>query len=100
MNNYIFSIGLNDKDSKMQEINTIDCYKLATNLLIEYFWWGTINEWKWVYTHENWDIVIENTLICSVCTDKDINKFIQDAKRIFNQESILVQKINSEVKFC
>ena len=99
MNNYIFSIGLNDKNTKVQEINTIDCYKLATNLLIEYFWWWTINEGKWVYTHDNWDIVIENTLICSVCTDKDIKNFLEDAKRIFNQESILVQKINSEVKF-
>jgi len=100
MNNYIFSIGLNDKNTKRQEINTIDCYKLATNLLIEHFGGGTINEWKWVYTHENWDIVIENTLICSVCTDKDVTPFIEDAKRIFNQESILKQKIISEVTFC
>ena len=99
MNNYIFSIGLNDKDSKMQEINTIDCYKLATNLLIEYFGWWTINEGKGVYTHDDGTIVIENTLICSVCTDKNIDKFIHDAKKIFNQESILVQKINSDVKF-
>jgi hypothetical protein len=83
----------------MQEINTIDCYKLATNLLIEYFGWWTINEWKGVYTHDDGTIVIENTLLCSVCTDKNIDKFIQDAKRIFNQESILVQKINSDVKF-
>lgn len=99
MKNYTISIWLNDKDSKNQEINTLDAYKIATNLIIKYFWWGTINEGKWVYTHDDWTIVIENTLICSICTSDSIENFIKDAKAVFNQESLMVQEIISKVSF-
>jgi hypothetical protein len=44
MNNYRIYIGLNDKNTKKQEINTLDAFKITTNLLIEYFGGGTINE--------------------------------------------------------
>lgn len=99
MQNYRIYIWLNDKNTKKQEINTIDAYKIATNLLIKYFGGWTINEWKGVYTHENWDVVIENTLICSICTSEKIEDFIKDCKIIYNQESIMIEKINSEISF-
>ena len=99
MNNYRIYIWLNDKNTKQQEINTLDAFKIATNLLIEYFWGWTINEWNWVYTHENWEVVIEKTLICSLSTSENIEKFIKDCKKIFNQESIMIEKINSEITF-
>lgn len=99
MNNYRIYIGLNDKNTKKQEINTLDAFKITTNLLIEYFGGWTINEGNWVYTHDNWEIVIEKTLICSLSTNENIDKFIKDCKKIFNQESIMIEKINSEISF-
>ena len=99
MKNYTISIWLNDKDSKQQEINTLDAYKIATNLIIKYFWGWTINEGKGVYTHDDWTIVIENTLICSICTSDSIENFIKDAKAVFNQESLMIQEIISKVTF-
>jgi hypothetical protein len=32
-------------------------------------------------------------------TNENIDKFIKDCKKIFNQESIMVEKINSEISF-
>lgn len=99
MKNYTISIWLNDKDSKQQEINTLDAYKIVTNLIIQHFWWGTINEGKWVYTHENWEIVVENTLICSIITDKDTSWFISDVKKFLNQESVMKEEVISRITF-
>ena len=99
MKNYSILIWLNDKDSKQQEILTLDAYKIATNLLIKYFGGGTINEWKGVYTHDNWEIVVENTLICSICTSESINEFVEQCKILFNQESVLIQEIISNISF-
>ena len=99
---YKFSIGLNDKNTKKQEIWVINAFKIATNLLIEYFWGWTINEWNWVYTHENGEIVIEKTLICSVVTNdiENVENFINECKKVFNQESILKEEIISKIDFC
>lgn len=92
--NYVFFIGLNDKNTKKQEITTTDAYKLAYNLLIEYFWWATIQESFWVYTHEDGTVVVEKSFKCEVTTDVtplEVDAFIDDAKKVFNQESIMVQ---------
>lgn len=99
MKNYTISIGLNDKNTKMQEINTLDAFKIVTNLIIQHFGWWTINEWKGVYTHENWEIVIENSLICSIITDKDTSWFINDVKKLLNQESVMKEEIISKITF-
>lgn len=100
--NYSFYVWLNDKNTKQQEISTIDAFKLATRLTINYFWGGTILESDWIYTHEDWQIVIEKTLKIEVITDENktnIDLYIWDLKKTFNQESILVKKSLEDVKF-
>lgn len=37
-------VGLNDKESKQQEISTIDAYKVVSNLITSNFEGGTISE--------------------------------------------------------
>ena len=81
---------LNDKDSKKQEVWILDAYKIVNNLLIKYFWIGTISESYWVYTHDDWEIVQEKTLVIDLYTDKDYYEFVDTLKAIFNQESIMV----------
>ena len=99
MKNIKFYLGLNDKDSQVQEINTIDCYKIAMNMIWSYFGGWTIEKWKWFYKHDDWTIVIEKTLIISTCTDKPYEKFIEDLKRTFNQESIMIEVLESNISF-
>ena len=86
-------IGLNDKDSKIQEISTIEAYKIVNRILND----CTIVEAKGKYTHADGAITTEATLIVTIF-DFD-NKFnIKDAcdklKLILNQEAIAVSVEN------
>lgn len=65
-------IGLNDKDSKVQEISTIDAYKIIGAICGD----CTITEGKGLYTHQ------DGTL--------DIVPVINSIKAALNQESVAV----------
>jgi hypothetical protein len=41
---HILFVGLNDKETKKQEISTLDAYKIAINILTKYFNGATITE--------------------------------------------------------
>lgn len=88
--NITIRLGLNDKDSKKQEVSTLDAYKIVNNLLVKTFWIWTISESFWIYTHENWEVVQEKTLVIDLYTEKDYYDFVEDLKAIFNQESVMV----------
>ena len=95
---YILNVGLNDKDSKIQKITTLEAYKMVENVLLSNGLSGyTIYQGKGLYRHDNGSIVQENTLIIEVLftDDKTINNIISILKQVLNQESILkqVQKI-------
>lgn len=94
-----FMIGLFDKDSHAQEHNTVSAYKLVQNLMVQEFWFGTIYESIWVYTHEDWTIVKEPTLVAFVITDKDYSEFVRLVKIALNQESIGVEEQLVSMKF-
>lgn len=44
-------MGLNDKDSKQQEISTLDAYKITANAIMKYFGGATITESTGIYKH-------------------------------------------------
>lgn len=90
---YTLYLGLNDKDSKIQEISTIEAYKIITNILASRFGGGTIFEAKGIYKHDDGNIVIENTLRIEIlfAEEKNVKKLVGDLKEIFNQESVAVQ---------
>lgn len=101
MKKIIIYCGLFDKDSKAQEISTINAYKVAANLLTEIIGFGTITEATGVYTHEDGQIVNEPTLRIEVS-----NVEIESMKRLaialksaFNQESIGFEVVNTEFDF-
>lgn len=103
MNNLKFTLylGLNDKDTKQQEIATVEAYKIVKNLLTADFDGGTIFEAEGVYRHEDGTVVTEKTLRIEILfaeTEK-VRILVNDLKRIFNQESVAVQveKITSEL---
>lgn len=94
-------LGLNDKDSKQQEIATVEAYKIVSNLISSDFDGGTIFEAKGIYKHEDGQIVTETTLRIELLFTEAIKvKALCDTlKKLFNQESIAVQEevINSEL---
>lgn len=94
--------GLNDKDSKKQEINTIDAYKIAVNVVLKYCGGATILEADGIYTHENGEIIIEKTLKIELIDidNVSINSIISELKTVFNQESILKQREIVTSEFC
>lgn len=94
-------LGLNDKDTKQQEIATVEAYKIVKNMLTSDFDGGTIFEAEGVYRHEDGTVVTEKTLRIEILfaeTNK-VRGFVADLKKIFNQEAVAVQveKITSEL---
>ena len=49
----ILFVGLFDKDSKAQEVTTLDAYKVASNLVTDIIGFGTITEAVGIYTHDD-----------------------------------------------
>lgn len=97
----ILFIGLFDKDSKAQEISTLDAYKIASNLLCDIIGFGTITEACGVYTHDSGEIVQEPTLRIEVSgIDIESMKRLAIAlKQALNQESIGFEVIHSDFNF-
>ena len=92
---YTLYVGLNDKDSKIQKVNTVEAYKIIENLLLNLNVEGaTIFEAKGLYKHENGEYVTENTLKIEIMfVEKPIVKQLVDSiELILNQESVAVQR--------
>lgn len=97
MQKFSLYVGLNDKTTKVQEISTIQAYKLITNIVVANKVDGfTILEANGYYVHEDNSISIEKSLkIEFLFIDIEIiKKIIKDLKIALNQESIILQKEN------
>ena len=94
-------VGLFDKETKRQEITTLDAYKVATNIFVETTGGATITEGRGVYTHHDGTVVVEPTLVCVVFGDDEeqIKKAAGMLKVAFNQESVVIKRVESNVMF-
>ena len=94
MDKYILYVGLNDKDTKTQKIDTLSAYNLTNNILLNYVEGARITQAKGIYKHNNGNIVIENTLVIELLfTDKTtVETIAKELKMALNQESIAIQK--------
>lgn len=102
MQKHILYIGLNDKDSKVQEINTIDAYKIVQNILIGVGYdGGNIQESTGFYRHESGEVMIEKSLRVELCfaEDKKTSDAIKQIKQVLNQEAVILEK-ESKDSFC
>ena len=93
MKKYTLYLGLNDKDSKVQEIATLEAYKMVNNLLMNLCDGATIFEADGLYKHESGEIVVEKTLRIELLFVEleTVKKIVETLKVLFNQESIAVQ---------
>lgn len=86
---YNLYIGLNDKDSKQQEIFTLDAYKIVGALVGD----CTIQEARGLYTHRDGTQALETSLIVQIIDFSgtlDIVPVINSIKAALNQESVAV----------
>lgn len=101
MKKYTLYLGLNDKDSKMQKISTLEAYKVAMNIITNYTDGATIYEATGFYKHVDGSLTIESTLRIELMfiERNDVLKIIEKLKMVFNQESIILQQeqITSEL---
>lgn len=102
MKKYALNVGLNDKDSMMQEISEIEaCSKIIESLNESLISGYTIYNANGFYTHENGTQVNEKTIIIEIVNDhkEKILKACNSIKKKLNQESILIQEQNIESMF-
>ena len=91
-------IGLNDKDSKKQEISTVEAFKIVQKTAINLFGGGTIYEVMGFYTHDDGTLIEERSLKLEIVDveNKKVLEFINVIKTVLNQESILKTEQNIE----
>lgn len=102
MNKITLYVGLNDKDTKTQLIDTLEATKIVTNIITSISDGGTIYNATGIYKHENGTIIIENTLRIELIdiADKALQSIIDTLKTVLNQESIIKQIENINSVFC
>lgn len=93
MNKYTIYVGLNDQDTKRQEIDTRDAFDTVTRIICKYTDGGTIYEARGVYKHMNGTVVVENTLRVELfdVAEKALREIIRRVKKALNQETVAVQ---------
>lgn len=99
---YSLYLGLNDKDTKTQKIDTLEAYKILCNLLKSYNVEGfTVYNAHGFYMHNDGTFTTENTLKVELMfvDEKIVDNIIKQCKIIFNQESIIkqVEEVTSEL---
>lgn len=99
---YSLYLGLNDKDTKTQKIDTLEAYKILCNLLKSYNVEGfTVYNAHGFYVHDDGSFTVENTLKIELMfiNEKIVDDIIKQLKIIFNQESVIkqVEKVTSEL---
>ena len=83
-------VGLNDKDTKKQEVTTEHAMQVVSNVVGD----NTIQVVHGHYTHDNGEQVNETTLKVELLfkQENDIRLYCQDLKKLLNQESIAVNR--------
>ena len=101
MKKFTLYLGLNDKITLSQKINTIEAYKIAMNIILQYTIGATIFEASGYYKHEGGRTTIEKTLRIELLfiERNSVLTIIDTLKAAFNQESIILQEetISSEL---
>lgn len=99
---YSLYLGLNDKDTKTQKIDTLEAYKMLCNIIKRYNIEGfTVYNANGFYVHQDGTFTVENTLKVELMfvDSKTIDELIKECKIVFNQECIIkqVEEVTSEM---
>lgn len=95
-------IGLNDKDTKQQEITNLDAKAEISAILFKYFPNGfTLQECQGMYRHDDGTVVCENTIKVTLFNYEfvGISNVIEEIKYKLNQESVATEYLETVVNF-
>jgi hypothetical protein len=97
---YILTIGLNDKDTKMQKYETITAYKMVESITQQYVDGYTIYETRGGYKHDDGTYTFENSLRLELMFTNELQvRLIAEAiKKQLNQESIALETLTTNTK--
>lgn len=95
---YTMMIGLNDKETKKQEISTDVALNIVKSLCWEMFEGSTVSLAYGLYKHADGEKVSENTIRVELMmvNESQVKQFAETIKKALNQESVLV--IKAEIK--
>ena len=99
MEKFVLYVGLNDKDTKKQEIDTQKAINIVCNILARQGITDlTIQQGVGVYTHEDGTRTFETSLIITMLFIEKIQvaNAVSDIKTILNQEAVVFETV--EVK--
>ena len=99
---YNIYIGLNDKDSKKQEVSTRRAKEKTIKILNNNNITGlTIYEVTGVFKHDTGEVVYEKSLKVELMEVKkeEVLKSIEELKKALNQESIMLEEEEKKVNF-
>lgn len=92
--NYTMMVGLNDGETHVQQISTVEAYKVVLNCIKPYVKGATISEAFGYYIHDDGTTVTEKSLRVEILFFDDANsrskveKMMDSIKIALNQESI------------
>ena len=94
MKTYTLYCGLNDKDTRKQEIGTLEAAKMVRNACLANADGATIYEADGIYKHEDGTFVTEKTLRVELMMVEPsaVRRIVDMLKALLNQESIAVQE--------
>ena len=99
---YNIYIGLNDKDTKKQEVSTRRAKEKTIKILNHNNITGlTMYEVTGVFKHDTGEVVFEKSLKVELLEVKkeEVLKSIEELKKALNQESILLEEEKKEISF-
>lgn len=105
MTKTLLTIGLNDKNTERQEIETGAAKNIIANILLNQFniFAFTMFECSGVYKMESTgNIIFENSIRVEIATDDELttaDAIIAELKKELNQESIMLEKETKEIYF-
>lgn len=101
MKKFTLYMGLNDQDTKAQEIATVEAFKITNKILLQHVEGATVFEADGIYKHEDGTFTTEKTLRIELLfvEVETVKTIVSVLKTVFNQESIAVQmqEITSEL---
>ena len=94
MNKCTLYIGLNDKDTKRQELSTVEAYKVVQNIVLAETDGCTVYEVDGIYKHDDGSVVIEKSLKVELygVLEAVAMSIVSLLKKALNQESIILQR--------
>lgn len=105
MTKTLFTVGLNDKNTERQEIETGAAKNIIANILLNKYniFAFTMFECSGVYKMESTgNIIFENSIRVEIATDDELtaaDAIIETMKKELNQESIMMERETKEIFF-